>query len=198
MAAFLYKKGVYIYSNVMLAKRLKSVVKDSFDVFCLRLIYREASGPIGFDVDEDANVLFDFLLRNAWAWEPRNDRVKIYAEERSKISDPYYFVGTLGVSSAPANKITYHSPSKELVDKLENRDSVIVSIPFIESLDSLYDELINLIPLCEEIIHWNMAETEPLVFTSNYDAFIEKVKKACSERNVDITFVERQDQLPQW
>ena len=198
MTAFLYKKGVYVYSNEVLANRLKSIAENTYDLKCLQLVYRNTSGPTGFDADDEANELFDVLLKDAWAWEPRNERVKIYAEERSKISEPYFFISTLGLPPGPSNIITYHSPSKELIEKMENRDSLILSITLFQGLDSLYEKIINLIPLCEEIMEWNVADGEPLVFTSNYDLFIEKIKKACSERNVDIIFVESQEQLPQW
>ena len=195
MSSVNFTQGIYSCVDTDITSQLKKIERLPDNFNCLRIVYRAASGRVGFDADEIGQILFGKLLKNAVAWDCQKNRLRSFSEIPSQ--DPYLFLASFGVPSIPTNIITYHKLNEALVSDISSVTNRIAQLPTIKR-ELLYTELLELLPQSETIVVWDMMGVEPLVITKNCNKFIAQLKAQCQKANVKFYNVETEDQLPEW
>jgi len=198
MDSLKFSKRIYIFADADVIKRFKNNENVSSGLAILRIIYRSESGRLGLDSDANATELLKIFLNDALAWDCNKNCKRIFNEEKEINIDPHLFLTSLGIASTPTNIITYHKPNQSSFNEFTQKVSTAISRFPRESPLLLHEQLVDLAPLFNKIIVWNMLDMEPTIITEDFDIFINWFKNICDKMKIQITRVDSEKELPAW
>ena len=207
-----FKAGVYTCNlaecnTMMPANKLDRFSGIKFNGY--RVLYRSESGRLGFDSDNNGEIILKWLLTDALAWDASSNNRKKF--DSKWLKSPYSYLASLGVPSVPTKIVTYHFTNDKILKLFDlakhhsssqlkikkHKTPLICDIPFLK-LDELYDELFGLLPECGMIVVWNMFQVEANILTNKNFSFFEGLKEKCISEGIALHCVDEEKCMPQW